>query len=63
MHDCFEAFTYISYLPTRYIEEVRDQQLEEDEKDASSFAGQQATAKVRRCLCYLCHQNPQALRL
>lgn len=53
MRDRFVDCTNMSCLPGRYVEEVRDKQLEEDEKDTSSFAGQQATAKVRRCLCHL----------
>lgn len=32
----------------RFVEEVREQQREEDERDTSSYAGQQAATKTRR---------------
>lgn len=37
------------HLPLRFVEEVREQQIEENEKETSSYAGQQASGKMRRC--------------
>ena len=42
------------YLLLRFVEEVREQQLEEDEKDTTSYAGQQVSAKTRRYLYLYC---------
>lgn len=42
------ALPHTPWLLLRFVEEVRENQLEEHEKDTSSYAGQQAAAKTRR---------------